>query len=278
MLRTHSLPWLTLIAVVLLCGVSTTRGQQFRNTSFEDSIVPAGDFLYRPTSPKVMWKGTDNWGLANGSGAWGTGGHTGQQYALLQAYESPSGTTMSQAVGGFVVGSPYVVDYWMARRNGNVGGNDGTSLTVKVDDQIVIVDKEFSAGNGVWLPYTSRAFRATGDFLLFTFSVPSPNGDRTLLLDDVMIRLLQNGDANLDGAFDSADLAAVFAVGKYEKNVEADWSDGDWDGDGRFNSTDLIAAIQTGNYERKPTAQVPEPSTGMATFLGLLAVCCHRRR
>lgn len=271
------MPWLALIAVVLL-GVSNASGQQFRNTSFEDSIVPPGDWLVLPSSPKVMWKGTEKWGLANGSGAWGTGGHTGDQYAFLQSANDPGPGTMSQAVGGFVLGSPYVVDYWMARRNGNVGGNDGTSLTVKVNDQVTIVNNEFSAGNGVWLPYTSRAFRATGDFQLFTFSVPSPNGDRTLLLDDVTIRLLQNGDANLDGAFDSADLAAVFAVGKYEKNVEAGWSDGDWDGDGRFDSTDLIAAIQTGNYEMKPTAQVPEPSIGMATLFGLLAVCCHRRR
>jgi hypothetical protein len=185
---------------------------------------------------------------------------------------------MSQAVGGFVLGSSYVIDYWMARRNGNVGGNEGTSLTVEVNGGEVIVDNEFSAGGGVWLPYTSRAFRATGEFQLFTFSVPALSVDRSLLLDDLSIRLLHDGDANLDGAFDTSDLATVFAVGKYEKDVNANWSDGDWNGDDRFNSADLIVAMQTGNYEKSQTTQVPEPSIGMAAFLGFVAVCCHRQR
>lgn len=276
--RTYSVPLLVL-TVVFLLGGSTTRAQEFRNASFEDSIVPESSFLYRPSSPQVMWAGTDNWGFANGQGPWGTGGHTGRQYAFLQAYESPGpGTTMSQAVGDFALGSAYVVDYWMARRNGNVGGNDGTSLTVKVNENEVIVDNEFSAGSGVWLPYTSRAFRATSEFLLFTFSVPSPNGDRTLLLDDLSIRLLQNGDANRDGAFDSADLAAVFAVGKYGKDVDAGWSDGDWNGDSRFSSDDLIVAMQTGAYEKSQPKQVPEPNVSIAAWFGLMAVYGHGRR
>ncbi|MCA9151623.1 MAG: hypothetical protein KDA92_20060, partial [Planctomycetales bacterium] len=87
------------------------------------------------------------------------------------------------------------------------------------------------------------------------------------------------GDANRDGAFDSSDLAAVFAVGKYDLDVDAGWSDGDWTGDVRFNSADLIAAMQTGAYEKsQAAAQVPEPSTGITTLIGLMAVHFHRRR
>ena len=280
MLRTNCASWLGLISVVLLVGVSTTGAQEFRNAGFEDSIVPTGSFLYRPTSAQVIWTGTDNWGLANGPGPWGSGGHTGQQHAFLQTYNSPGmGSSISQAVGDFDPGSAYVIDYWMARRNGGSGGNVGTSLTVKVNRSEVIVDNEFSAGGGAWLPYTSQAFRATSEFNLFTFSVPPPTGDHSLLLDDLSIRRLYEGDANRDGAFDSSDLAAVFAVGKYDLDVDAGWSDGDWTGDVRFNSADLIAAMQTGAYEKsQAAAQVPEPSTGITTLIGLMAVHFHRRR
>ncbi|MCA9152588.1 MAG: hypothetical protein KDA92_24965 [Planctomycetales bacterium] len=278
MLRTNCASWLGLISVVLLVGVSTTRAQEFRNAGFEDSIVPTGSFLYRPTSAQVIWTGTDNWGLANGPGPWGSGGHTGQQHAFLQTYNSPGmGSSISQAVGDFDPGSAYVIDYWMARRNGNVGGNDGTLLTVKVNNSEVIVDNELSAGDGIWLPYTSRAFRASSEFQLFTFSVPSSNRDRTLLLDDLSIRRLQVGDANRDGAFDSSDLAAVFAVGKYNLDVDAGWSDGDWNGDDRFGTADLIVAMQTGEYEKSQATQVPEPNSGVLSLLGFIIVCCRRR-
>ncbi|MCA9170919.1 MAG: hypothetical protein KDB23_24765 [Planctomycetales bacterium] len=279
MQRTNFGPGSALMWVVFLLGVSTASAQEFRNASFEDSIVPPGDWLYQPSSPQVIWTGTEKWGLANGRSSWGTGGHTGPQYAYLQSSNDPGPGTMSQAVGGFDLGSAYVVDYWMARRNGGSGGNVGTSLTVKVNRSEVIVDNEFSAGGGAWLPYTSQAFRATSEFNLFTFSVPPPTGDHSLLLDDLSIRRLYEGDANRDGAFDSSDLAAVFAVGKYDLDVDAGWSDGDWTGDVRFNSADLIAAMQTGAYEKsQAAAQVPEPSTGITTLIGLMAVHFHRRR
>jgi hypothetical protein len=75
------------------------------------------------------------------------------------------------------------------------------------------------------------------------------------------------GDANGDGAFNSADLVAVFAVGGYENGnvTDADWMTGDWTGDLDFTSSDLVAAFSTGRFEQPSilaaeAASVPEPS------------------
>ena len=58
------------------------------------------------------------------------------------------------------------------------------------------------------------------------------------------------GDANLDGAFDSKDLVAVFQAGEYEDGIAGNstWSEGDWDGDGEFSSSDLVHVFQAGGY------------------------------
>jgi hypothetical protein len=58
------------------------------------------------------------------------------------------------------------------------------------------------------------------------------------------------GDANVDGVFDSSDLVRLFQAGKFERDVDAIFSEGDWNGDGRFDTSDLVAAFQDGGYER----------------------------
>jgi hypothetical protein len=83
------------------------------------------------------------------------------------------------------------------------------------------------------------------------------------------------GDANGDGAFNSADLVAVFADGGYENAtaMDADWMTGDWNGDLDFTSNDLVAAFSTGRFEQPSilaatAASVPEPSAAaQAVFL-----------
>ena len=72
------------------------------------------------------------------------------------------------------------------------------------------------------------------------------------------------GDADLNGAFESADFVQVFAEGKYEDDIagNATWGSGDWDGDGDFTSSDFVIAFQDGGYEQGPrtgVAAVPEP-------------------
>lgn len=72
--------------------------------------------------------------------------------------------------------------------------------------------------------------------------------DIALLVRDILRSNV--GDSNLDSVFDSSDLVAVFAAGKFEDNFDgnAGWSDGDWNGDGDFTTADLVVAFQRGNY------------------------------
>ena len=77
------------------------------------------------------------------------------------------------------------------------------------------------------------------------------------------------GDANLDGEFNSGDLVQVFASGEYEDGIpgNSSWTTGDWDGNFEFDSGDLVAAFSIGGYEQGPVpaaaASVPEPTSGL---------------
>lgn len=89
------------------------------------------------------------------------------------------------------------------------------------------------------------------------------------------------GDANLDGFFNSADFIAVFQVGKFEVNADANWSEGDWNGDARFSSGDFVAAFQDGGFEagaRPAVSAVPEPASWTLLGLAGLAGWTRRRR
>jgi autotransporter-associated beta strand protein len=48
------------------------------------------------------------------------------------------------------------------------------------------------------------------------------------------------GDSNLDGAVDVQDIAALFASGKYDAGLAADWSEGDYNQDGVVDVTDIL--------------------------------------
>ncbi|MCA9172036.1 MAG: hypothetical protein KDB23_30425, partial [Planctomycetales bacterium] len=66
--------------------------------------------------------------------------------------------------------------------------------------------------------------------------------------DGTVIVLGQTGDSNDDGQFDTSDLIAAFAGGKFESDEAARWFEGDWNGDGRFDTGDLVLAFQAGTY------------------------------
>ena len=130
----HKFTILRLVSVVTLFG-TTAHAQQFGNAGYEAPVLPTNNWASPPpASPGLLWQGSGKWGIANGTGSWGTGGHSGSQYGFLQSYSDPSPGTMFQTVSGFTIGNRYNVNFWMARRNGNVGGNAGTSLTINVDD------------------------------------------------------------------------------------------------------------------------------------------------
>ena len=111
------------------------------------------------------------------------------------------------------------------------------------------------------------------------------NGDGVADIDDrkIWVNDLKStymGDSDLDGAFTSADLVAVFTAGKFETQQEATWSEGDWTGDKLFDSSDFVEAFQAGGYElgpRQSVASVPEPASHLLLLLGLLALVKRRR-
>ncbi len=89
------------------------------------------------------------------------------------------------------------------------------------------------------------------------------------------------GDANLDNEFNSGDLVAVFAGGKYETGEMASWAQGDWNGDLAFDSGDLVVAFADGGYEQGPRpagAAVPEPSSLVLVVLGIMGLIGIVRR
>lgn len=113
------------------------------------------------------------------------------------------------------------------------------------------------------------------------------NNDSTLSQADreVWVHDLANtyfGDSNLDGEFNSSDLALVLSANEFEDNItlNSTWAAGDWNGDGDFDSGDLVTALQDGSYELGPrtaVAAVPEPSSWILLTLGLLGIRRIRR-
>lgn len=106
------------------------------------------------------------------------------------------------------------------------------------------------------------------------------NDDRLLWVQD--FRNTFFGDSNLDGQFNSTDLALVFQSGEYDDPLvgTSTWATGDWSGDGEFDSRDLVIAFQDGGYEQGPRAArgVPEPSVASTLALLLFAGGDARRR
>ncbi|MCP4192872.1 MAG: PEP-CTERM sorting domain-containing protein [Planctomycetaceae bacterium] len=104
--------------------------------------------------------------------------------------------------------------------------------------------------------------------------------DRTVWVED--LKYTYFGDANFDGQFNSTDFVAVFVAAKYEDEVpmNAGWSEGDWNGDGDFDSSDFVTAFTGAGFEvgprPAPAQTVPEPSSSLLLFLGILAI--RRRR
>ncbi len=103
--------------------------------------------------------------------------------------------------------------------------------------------------------------------------------DRTIWIEALVGTY--SGDSNLDGEFNSTDLVAVFAGGKYEMDEDASWAQGDWNGDSRFDSGDLVAAFAAGGYEEGPLVgaqAVPEPASILMLVAGLIGITIYRRR
>lgn len=169
--------------------VTSSAPPDFVNPGFETPVLNANTWG-EPPPAGFTWTGQPGFGVANGSGAWGAGAEAGAQYVFLQSSSSGDvhAGTCEQIVTGFTVGQTYHVTFFMARRNGNVGGNVGAPVTLTANSN-VIFPATSPTNDGLWTMFTSQSFTATQTSYDFIFSVPtaSPGTDAGTLLDEVHI-------------------------------------------------------------------------------------------
>ncbi|MCA9212127.1 MAG: hypothetical protein KDB27_03605 [Planctomycetales bacterium] len=89
--------------------------------------------------------------------------------------------------------------------------------------------------------------------------------------NSVSLTVVQEGDANKDGIFNSADFVQVFQAAEYEDDIprNSTWEEGDWTGDQEFTSSDFVAAFKNYRPAGAQPVQVPEPLS-LTPVLGAL--------
>ncbi len=166
----------------------------FLNPGFETPILAAHTWE-EPPDASVIWEGpvAGGFGIANGSGSWGSVSHSGNQYGFLQRADTAGvhQGSCQQTITGMSVGQKYQVSFWMARRNGNVGGNSPAPVSLMANGATV-----FSAtappNDTSWHAFNSSVFTATSSSYTFKFqtSPPVPGVDTSSLLDDIHLSLV----------------------------------------------------------------------------------------
>ena len=178
-----------LLATSALMGLSSVADAQvFANAGFEMPVITTGGWVPNPVG--WNWKGEFNTGIANGSGSWGTGAHSGNQYAFVESdgIDFPGKQAfMEQTVGGFQIGHEYDVTFWMATRNGNVGGNVSNPMLVILNGSATIFGPQTAAGPQ-WTFYSTAVFTATSTSNTFAFQTTQTGQDSANLFDDIAVQ------------------------------------------------------------------------------------------
>jgi len=174
-----------IIACMILASsvIATASAQSFVNPGFEDPSLATNTYTSNPTSPG--WTGINDWGIANGKGPWGVMPHGGNQYAFIQRGSKPA-AYISQRVKGLTVGVSYHIKFSMACRHGNVGADYPNPIAVLVDGG-ALMSATTPPEDGTWLQYTTPDFVATGTAATIKFVGKAAGGDRSSLLDDLII-------------------------------------------------------------------------------------------
>ncbi len=151
----------------------------FANPSFEQPPLGANNWQYNPDQALALWNFGARSGMANGNTAWGTGGHSGAQYAFLQSSGNPG--AVSQALTGLTVGEQYRIRFWMASRR----GDPGTPLQVSLDG--VPISPWKSPISTLYFEFASDYFTATSTSQTVAFTAYPTGADQSSLLDDVRL-------------------------------------------------------------------------------------------
>lgn len=137
---------------------------------------------------------------------------------------------------------------------GNLRGDLNHDGNVDLDDINLLL---WAINNGV----ADERFDLNGDGQVDNLT----DGD----LDQLILYILSTyyGDANLDGEYNSADLAYVFGFGfgEYDDgdNDNSTWEEGDRDGDGDFDSSDFVLAQTYNSYENGPNPNSATPTSSL---------------
>ncbi len=174
--------------------VNPAPAPDFENPGFESPAISAGSYA-EASDAATGWTGASvitgtqtGFGIANASHSWGSDAKAGSQYGFLQSsqtVETDQGSC-TQTVTGLTVGKTYKVEFWMARRNGDVGGNTGEPISLTANGTSIFASAAPNP-DGSWNQYASSTFTAGQTSYTFVFSTeaPSPGQDQTTRLDEV---------------------------------------------------------------------------------------------
>ncbi|MBS1714390.1 MAG: hypothetical protein JST30_08645 [Armatimonadetes bacterium] len=149
------------------------------NGNFEIPGLGSGNWSFN--TPDVPgWTLNGSSGLANGNTVWGNGGHSSEQFALLQSTWTPGSVT--QTLHGLTPGNKYRLRFWLRQRPGEIG----TPILVTKDGSLDVFTalRPFSRN---WIEFATDWFFAGASDQTFTWSV---NDDRSFLtteLDDIVL-------------------------------------------------------------------------------------------
>jgi hypothetical protein len=115
---------------------------------------------------------------------------SGRQYAFLQSSASVDAhhAGCSQTISNIKIGASYKVTFWMARRNGDVGGNVPEPVGLTANGTAIFTPTA-PPNDTVWHSYASAVFVATATTYTFVFSTEPPKGgqDASSLLDNIQL-------------------------------------------------------------------------------------------
>jgi len=174
-------------SALVACFASLAWAQDFVNGGFEYPVIATDQWAPRPAG--WGWYGAYNVGIANGNGSWGTGAYQGQQYGYIESdgidYPGKQGW-IEQTITGFVIGDTYDVTFWMAQRNGDVGGNTSNPIEVILNGSSFLMGPTYDPDTD-WSYYVTDSFVATSTTNTIRFQTTQTYVDSANLLDDIHI-------------------------------------------------------------------------------------------
>ncbi|MFT5122079.1 MAG: hypothetical protein ACI97B_000706 [Verrucomicrobiales bacterium] len=194
---------------VLLGMISSARALD--NTGFE--VPDQGDTGFQYTPPAASWTFSAQAGLSGPNGPWRASTVSpdplGDQFAYLQAASS-----FSQALTGLVVNATYDLSFFESYRTEKFPSNDlSVVLNADVPSELTIYLNPVVV-NPTWELRHTDAFTATNTAYTLTFRSTHPlgEGDRTTLIDGVVLRPLALPGAPMISTLDPPDDAAMVPV------------------------------------------------------------------